>query len=158
MHTRNPSSREAEDLCELEASLVYRASSRTTRATQRNPVSNKQANKPSMYLHNFFFHSFLPDLPQAHSLLFSNHCCYTYICVFRADHWVSDNQSGDLSLGKANSHSLSGCQLLVVLHLGVEPREISPIYVGMSVVLELLRPCLGSHVVEVSRMLLPCHS
>jgi hypothetical protein len=28
------------DLCELEASLVYRASS--ARATQRNPISNKQ--------------------------------------------------------------------------------------------------------------------
>jgi hypothetical protein len=33
------------DLCEFEASLVYRASSRTARATQRNPISeskNKQ--------------------------------------------------------------------------------------------------------------------
>jgi hypothetical protein len=35
------------NLCELEASLVYRVSSRTARATQRNPVSNKtkQTNK-----------------------------------------------------------------------------------------------------------------
>ena len=33
-------------LCEFEASLVYRASSRTVRATQRNPVSkNKQTKK-----------------------------------------------------------------------------------------------------------------
>ena len=34
------------DLCEFEASLVYRASSRTAKATQRNPVSktNKIAN------------------------------------------------------------------------------------------------------------------
>ena len=32
-----------ENLCEFEASLVYRVSSRTARATQRNPVStNKQ--------------------------------------------------------------------------------------------------------------------
>jgi hypothetical protein len=34
------------DLCELEASLVYRFSSRTAKATQRNPVlknKNKQA-------------------------------------------------------------------------------------------------------------------
>jgi hypothetical protein len=31
-----------EDLCEFEASLVYRASSRTARATQRNPVSTNQ--------------------------------------------------------------------------------------------------------------------
>ena len=32
------------DLCEFEANLVYRVSSRTDRATQRNPVSeiNKQ--------------------------------------------------------------------------------------------------------------------
>jgi hypothetical protein len=29
-------------ISELEASLVYRVSSRTTRATQRNPVSKKQ--------------------------------------------------------------------------------------------------------------------
>jgi hypothetical protein len=28
--------------CELEASMVYRPSSRTARVTQRNPVSNKQ--------------------------------------------------------------------------------------------------------------------
>lgn len=29
---------EAGDLCELEASLVYKSSSRTPRATERNPV------------------------------------------------------------------------------------------------------------------------
>ena len=29
------------DLCEFEASLVYRASSRTIKATQRNPVSKQ---------------------------------------------------------------------------------------------------------------------
>ena len=40
------------DLCELEAILVYRASSRTARATQRNPVlknetkQNKTKKKP----------------------------------------------------------------------------------------------------------------
>jgi hypothetical protein len=33
-----------EDLCEFEASLVYRASSRIARATQRNPAS-KQINQ-----------------------------------------------------------------------------------------------------------------
>jgi hypothetical protein len=35
------------DLCEFKASLVYRASSRTAKATQRNPLSktNKQTNK-----------------------------------------------------------------------------------------------------------------
>jgi hypothetical protein len=32
-------------ISEFEASLVYRVSSRTVRATQRNPVSNKQTNK-----------------------------------------------------------------------------------------------------------------
>ena len=44
VHTFNPSTREAEagDLCEFEASLVYRASSTTARATQRNPVSKKK--------------------------------------------------------------------------------------------------------------------
>jgi hypothetical protein len=31
-----------EDLCEFKANLVYRASSRTARAIQRNPVSKKQ--------------------------------------------------------------------------------------------------------------------
>ena len=30
-----------EDLCELEASLVYKESSRTARVTQENPVSQK---------------------------------------------------------------------------------------------------------------------
>ena len=30
------------DLCEFEASLVYRASSRTARDTQRNPASKKR--------------------------------------------------------------------------------------------------------------------
>jgi hypothetical protein len=39
-HTFNPSAREAE--AGFEASLVYRVSSRTARATQRNPVLNKQ--------------------------------------------------------------------------------------------------------------------
>jgi hypothetical protein len=37
-HTFNPST-------ELKASLVYRVSSRTARATQRNPVSKKQKQK-----------------------------------------------------------------------------------------------------------------
>jgi hypothetical protein len=32
-------------ISEFEASLVYRVSSRTARAIQRNPVSNKQTNK-----------------------------------------------------------------------------------------------------------------
>jgi hypothetical protein len=30
------------DLCEFETSLIYRMSSRTARATQRNPVSRKK--------------------------------------------------------------------------------------------------------------------
>ena len=44
-HAFHPSIWEAEaaDLCEFEASLVYRGSSRTgSKATQRNPVSNKK--------------------------------------------------------------------------------------------------------------------
>jgi hypothetical protein len=32
-------------ISEFEASLVYKVSSRTARATQRNPISNKQTNK-----------------------------------------------------------------------------------------------------------------
>jgi hypothetical protein len=32
-------------ISEFEASLVYKVSSRTSRAIQRNPVSNKQTNK-----------------------------------------------------------------------------------------------------------------
>jgi hypothetical protein len=46
-HAFNPSTREAEagGFLEFEASLVYRVSSRTARATQRNPVSKNQKNK-----------------------------------------------------------------------------------------------------------------
>ena len=40
VHTFNPNTREAKvDLCELEARLVYRVSSRIVRATQRNLIS-----------------------------------------------------------------------------------------------------------------------
>jgi hypothetical protein len=50
VHGFNPSTQEAEagDLFEFEASLVYRmsCSSRTVKATQRNPISSKQTNKP----------------------------------------------------------------------------------------------------------------
>jgi hypothetical protein len=40
-------------ISEFEASLVYRVSSRTTRAIQRNPVSKKQKqkNKTKLYAH-----------------------------------------------------------------------------------------------------------
>jgi hypothetical protein len=41
----NPSTWEAEAVSEFEASLVYRVSSRTARATQRNPVLKKNNNK-----------------------------------------------------------------------------------------------------------------
>ena len=41
VHTFNPSTWEEE----TEASLVYRVSSRTAKAIQRNPVSKKQTNK-----------------------------------------------------------------------------------------------------------------
>jgi hypothetical protein len=46
-HAFNPSTWEAEAISEFKASLVYRVSSRTARAIQRNPVSktNKQTNK-----------------------------------------------------------------------------------------------------------------
>jgi hypothetical protein len=41
VHTFNPSTREAE-AGELETSLIYKVSSRTARATQKNPVSKKK--------------------------------------------------------------------------------------------------------------------
>ena len=46
-HTFNPALRRQRqtDLCEFEASLVYRASSRTVRATQKNPFSKNQKKK-----------------------------------------------------------------------------------------------------------------
>lgn len=51
VHTFNPSAWETRDrlISELEASLVYKASSRTARATERNPVSKNQrpTNQPS---------------------------------------------------------------------------------------------------------------
>jgi hypothetical protein len=43
-------------IAEFEASLVYRMSSRTARATQRNPVSKKTNNKTKKwYLKEFIF-------------------------------------------------------------------------------------------------------
>ena len=47
-HTFNSSIWESEagDLFEFETSLIDRASSRTARATQRNPALKKQANQP----------------------------------------------------------------------------------------------------------------
>jgi hypothetical protein len=48
-HTFNPSTWEARGrgrrISEFKASLVYKVSSRTTRATQRNPVSKKKKNE-----------------------------------------------------------------------------------------------------------------
>jgi hypothetical protein len=43
VHAFNPSSQEgrSRQISEFEASLVYKVSSRTARATQRNPVSKK---------------------------------------------------------------------------------------------------------------------
>ena len=47
VHGFNPSTWEAKagDLCEFKASLVYRMSSRTAKATQRNRVLKKQKKK-----------------------------------------------------------------------------------------------------------------
>jgi hypothetical protein len=41
-------------ISEFEASLVYRVSFRTARATQRNPVSEKQTNKQTNKQKDFF--------------------------------------------------------------------------------------------------------
>ena len=38
------------DLCEFEASLVYRVSSRTAEVTQRKPISEKPPSSPSPLL------------------------------------------------------------------------------------------------------------
>ena len=40
----------------MEASLVYKVSSRTARATQRNPVSK---NQKKIYIYNIFFYLFV---------------------------------------------------------------------------------------------------
>jgi hypothetical protein len=40
------------DLCELEANLVFRASPRTARAMQRNPVSETKTNQPIIHQPN----------------------------------------------------------------------------------------------------------
>ena len=59
VHAFNPSTWEADrgrQISEFEASLVYQVSSRTARATQRNPVSKNHKKKkkkkrvPSIYL------------------------------------------------------------------------------------------------------------
>ena len=56
-HTLNPSTWEAEaGGFEFEVSLVYRVSSRTARATQRNPVSKKQTNKRKPKRQVYFLH------------------------------------------------------------------------------------------------------
>ena len=51
VHAFNPSTQETEavNLCEFETSLVYRASSRTARTTQRNPVLKFILNKIENY-------------------------------------------------------------------------------------------------------------
>jgi hypothetical protein len=51
VHTFNPSKigrQRQVDLCEFEASLVYRASSRTARATLRKPVSKMKTTTNEM--------------------------------------------------------------------------------------------------------------
>jgi hypothetical protein len=42
-------------ISEFKTSLVYRVSSRTAKAIQRNPVSKKQTNKKKVYLRNTSF-------------------------------------------------------------------------------------------------------
>jgi hypothetical protein len=50
------------DLCEFEASLVYRVSSKIARATQRNPVSKKKKKKKSEFPVSLFIISLLISL------------------------------------------------------------------------------------------------
>ena len=44
-HTFNPNTWESRLISEFESSLIYRASSRTARDTQRNPVSEREGEK-----------------------------------------------------------------------------------------------------------------
>jgi hypothetical protein len=57
-HAFNPSTWEAEagGFLEFEASLVYRVSSRTAKATQRNPVS-KKAKKKKKFIYSYFMYT-----------------------------------------------------------------------------------------------------
>lgn len=57
----------------------------------------------------------------------------------RANPSVLDNQSGDWSPGKTNSPSLSSFELLEALHLGAGPHEISPIYIVMPTVVQIVQ-------------------
>ena len=60
MYVFNPSKRQRqENLSESEASTVYKASSRTARATQCNPVSKNKTkmNKNGMDMQGFFYTS-----------------------------------------------------------------------------------------------------
>jgi hypothetical protein len=61
-----------EDLCEFQASLVYRVSSRIARSTQRNPVSrNKQTNKQAnSVIWSIVYHFWLIELLDIYFFLF----------------------------------------------------------------------------------------
>jgi len=56
------------DLSEFEANIVYRAISRTTRATQRNPVSKKPTNKQKILISSTLCAAFASSfsLPPSH--------------------------------------------------------------------------------------------
>ena len=63
-HAFNPSTREAEDrqISEFEVSLVYRVSSRTARAIQRNPVLKNQKTNQTKTNNNNKINSYTPRL------------------------------------------------------------------------------------------------
>jgi hypothetical protein len=56
-HTFDPSAWKAESrwISEFKASLVYKVSSRTARATQRNPVSKKNKRKKEKTINELYF-------------------------------------------------------------------------------------------------------
>jgi hypothetical protein len=96
-HAFNPSTREAEagGSLEFEASLVYKVSSRTARARQRNPVSKNQknqANKQIKCTHKF------PIILGPVNLCVHN---YEHALLPRhaPDHWVSGQPGARLSYG-----------------------------------------------------------
>jgi hypothetical protein len=78
------------DLCEFETSLIYRVSSRTARATQRNPVSKKKKTRDDDDDDNDAITSFLPFLSSFQTLsrttllLLYFRCMASYYCYWYA--------------------------------------------------------------------------
>lgn len=70
----------------------------------------------------------------------------TFMCVFRADSLVLNNQSVCSSLGKAISPALGIPWLSIDLYVRLKLPGLSPTTLLCLLVLPLFNPCLGSHV------------